>query len=314
MTLRRVAIGAVVVVFAGCLRLSEPDAFDCSTNADCQPDERCAYGGPNAGTCRPADQCKYSYECGRGEICRRSNCVVPECSNDVACSPYACDADEGLCKKVCQAAYDCASPSVCIDGSCTIDPCTSGQLACGAYLCQNGACRNSCAYDGDCAPPNVCSNRACVPRGAADAGRDSAADASDARRGTKQPGEPCSEASDCASGDCCLPRGVGANGKFCAAICEDKNPLGAPCERDTDCVSGRCSEIYTCTQSCTSDSNCGVNFFDSMLTPNHCDRTNCYPGCSGARSNTCTSYPNRASGGFLVCTQLAGTTNWVCGY
>src|SRR4029434_9719773 len=124
---------------------------------------------------------------------------------------------------------------------------------------------------GECARGNKCANGSCAPPGAADAGRDAASDASgDVRGETTRPGEPCSSASDCASGDCCLPRIGLTYGKFCAAICEGKNPLGGPCDRDTDCVSGRCSGNYTCTQSCTTDSGCGVNFFDSQLTPNHC--------------------------------------------
>src|SRR5262249_6781972 len=148
-------------------------------------------------------------------------------------------------------------------------------------------------------------NGSCVPLGPADAGRDSASDAAiDARRGTKRPGDACMSATDCASGDCCGARTPGAYSRYCAATCELKNPVGASCLGNSECISGTtCSEVESCTKACTTDADCGVNVFDSQLTPNHCAGSQCYPGCWGTQSSTCIFYTNPSTGAALHCTK-----------
>jgi hypothetical protein len=122
--------------------------------------------------------------------------------------------------------------------------------------------------------------------GAPDSGTsDAAAEAS----GTAAVGEDCTEDRDCQSGACCMVERQSGTKSICLRSCS-KLPIAGPCRSDSECESGTCAsggtDIAWCTAPCTSELDCGVNYWNDTIPQNVCTAASsggkyCFPACQG---------------------------------
>jgi hypothetical protein len=306
----RLVLGCIVVLGIGCLRMqSHTGSWPCTSIDDCEVGEKCvfssSYGtwGPSPGTkmCMPASFCTMTTDCASHERCEGQSCVPAECTtkNDPACGPYDCELSTRTCygscyggSEYCSADHVCSAKGTCIDDVClSIAP----EGVCpGGYLCSNGACPTSCSSNAGCATGYTCSSSRCSANaGAPDAGAPKDAGAKPAPEAAPS-GNPlfsvCAKSTDCQSRACCYTSSLTEYRCFnsCTVL-----PIGSPCHGNADCESGLChitsGTLGFCTKSCTSDAQCGLNYYDSMDGKNLCVTANnldfyCFPGCNYSAS------------------------------
>jgi hypothetical protein len=288
-------IGTVLVCL-GCVRMKEPEQWECTANADCLAGEKClSWGGYGLGTpsyCAPASDCNSYADCDSTQRCVSGTCVPLECTQSSvgACGGYLCDSS-GSCRSGCGAWADCADGYRCGHGQCVDSSCaTFGGTCPNNFACVNGTCPASCTAKADCASGYDCKNGACALVVDAGAAVPDAA-AADAAQKTKV-GESCISDTQCTTGHCCRWSGL-----YSVSLCETscgKLPVAAPCSTDGDCLSGDCHSLGYCSKPCTTDDDCGANVFENVAAAhNHCDNSRCVPGCGGAGGVTdkaCNNY------------------------
>jgi hypothetical protein len=177
--------GAFALAWAGlvtaCVRLSAPDNFICSSDADCEADQKC----PNTGAeCVAKDFCEPGViGCETRQHCAEHKCVADECDSGSAansCHGYACV--DGVCLTSCSAGSNCAP----------------------GFRCANTQCAVRLANDSACQDATDCTSNACCPASIGSLCKDKCPAAN---------GAVCKKAEDCASGYCC----AGFNQSSCSA-------------------------------------------------------------------------------------------------
>jgi hypothetical protein len=306
----------------------------CSSDADCALNVKCVNGScgkrPIGAVCTAASQCASNF-CADGFCCNvacTGPCVTCNQSGRLGtCWPTAmgvidphkiCSAtDKSTCGQTgaCDGLGGCAkyaAETVCVAPSCSGDRMNTagtcdglgtcrpqGIEDCSPYHCAGAACVAHCASDNDCVSGHTCVNGSCGP---------------------KALGQPCSAATECASGFC-------ADGVCCASACTGSCrscalstslgtcapvPLGAgdphkvcvdqhasSCGTDgmcdgaggchkypagTECAAETCaSGVYTPTSTCDANGNCRAP--DAIAcAPYVCNGARCYTAC-GADAN-----------------------------
>ncbi|MCC6903565.1 MAG: hypothetical protein IT377_31645 [Polyangiaceae bacterium] len=157
------------------------------TGTPLPPRQDCTGSGACKGTCAGnGDKCSYP---GNATSCGAASCTgdvstsAATCDGTGACaagqtspcSPYGCDAANGLCRKACASSADCSQGATCDSntGKCAIstakclDPTTvqlpNGQTeSCTPYVCKAGKCQQQCSTGADCAFGYACQGASCV--------------------------------------------------------------------------------------------------------------------------------------------------------
>jgi hypothetical protein len=231
-----------------CAASSDCENASCVTGR-CQP-ETCANGlmdasesgmdcgGPDCASCPSGATCVLDSDCESG-VCLDGLCAEPACGDGVR-NGSETDIDCGLaCLVGCPAGARCVTPYDCESHG----PCVAG-------FCQEPTYRPSCSNgyrDGD-ETGKDCGGSMCAGCEA---------------------GEPCNEASDCASGHC-----IGH-------VCSSGLPDGAQCWSHPSCLSLHCTTLpgcssYQCSKFCVPAScDDGIHNGDEF-------RTDCGPSCTTA--------------------------------
>ena len=240
-------------------------------------------GAPDAGA-------SIGEPCGEGTTCPTGLACIGDgrfaggycsamCPDGTCPGDAACDDSYGppLCLASCLVPSDCRDGYQCWRGSCR--PLCADGIDCGGGTARceaDGRCVGpECEMDSDCAPSLGCVGGRCVPI---------------VDGGGLDPGQPCTDDGDCASG-ICLDASLGG---FCSALCtsgddcfgftveagcsavprdEDGDGsfesvsthcvpypipsagLAVPCARDDDCAARICHDGQ-CTEVCASDASC----------------------------------------------------------
>jgi hypothetical protein len=244
----------VGLIGTGCVRLSPPDTYTCTTNSDCDSNEKCVDG-----VCRSKSFCYRDMDCDGGQICTDSDgCGPPLCTEATnTCGDYACE--QGRCLDFCDSDSGCRSGLKCQFGACLVP----GQFAngescdvagdCQSKQCCSGVCADSCPKDigGVCSVATDCASGYCCARTTHSLKNCAAAQC---------PSPPeCTMDLDCGTGQHCsaetcfvdLPPAPAVNGAPCqtpqgckSGLCEDnvcRGVAGSLCSSDSWCETGhRC--------------------------------------------------------------------------
>jgi hypothetical protein len=159
-----------------CRKRCQPQTPECTTSADCPPNELC-----ESGICIPIpDQCTVDSDCDACEqcdagVCRatclpQQRCQNGQCVGSGSCRPTTCAEQDAACGTIddgCRGTLDCGScggtTPICVENVCSpcsvTNPCPGGGccLGSGACLANNAACD-----DGDlCTTGERCQNGTC---------------------------------------------------------------------------------------------------------------------------------------------------------
>lgn len=269
-----------------CVRYSSTNLCErrCADSADCGHTGRCLLVGDRRlcvtrGPGAPGAPCRSHPECESGR-CEQGQCAAP-CPDGECPAGSACVTD--ITGPTCRASGPaplgarCEQPRLCDSGlcgagACTVDCAETGRCPegtrCTAFA--NGTfCFPTCAVDADCPGLAFCDGRfaegpTCFWRGGA------------------EPGAPCEDHRECASGRCgngrCLQACAGDcpagqrcigfdTGDFCAAT---PLPEGAACDANDGCAEG-----LLCV-----GGRCGPPCSDGACAPGAvCVEGACHPGC-----------------------------------
>jgi hypothetical protein len=210
-------------------------------------------GVPGEVGCEDLDLTYDGAKCSSGSQCSAVQCV---CGSSVrplnACNPVQGCLTSANCAAVCAAsssslALSCAQTTSCTDDAdcggfhCAISSlsgqCTRGEPGdrcdsaedCNSYLCVTVqgvlTCTGTAPVGTGCTRDLDCGSGICQPNAATSAYECSAG----------APGDPCSSASDCASGGACMYEYASSH-----YVCTDRSN-GSLCASDSDCVSSSCA-------------------------------------------------------------------------
>ena len=135
-----------------CLRLSEPDSFNCVNAADCLADERCS----NESICVPKDSCEAQSDCDASETCDSYKCVAGQCyeGHEATCGTFRCRYFSKHCNSACTSENECQDGNSCKDGACVPSPNLANDQPCSQNAeCQSRAC---CGAEGHKACKQSC--------------------------------------------------------------------------------------------------------------------------------------------------------------
>ena len=321
----------------------------CSSQADCAPGHTCTIPtGSSVGTCGlkvPGQSCTADADCVSAH-CADGVCCATTCTG--ACRSCAIPGSLGTCTSIaaggadphavckdltaamcgtdgkCDGAGACrkyAAGTVCAPESCsgssytprstcsTAGTCVRPNATrCGPYQCNGTACYTACTIDMQCVSPNTC-------------GMNGVAGSC----GTKPNGQPCSNSSQCTSGQCaqgvccgtvcntaCHACNIAGSLGTCVGITASSDPQGmcalqaqSGCGTTGQCTSGQCAKWPSGTQ-CKA-ATCSNGNPTTTLTPAaKCDGAgNCATGATMSCPGICTN----GGCGFQVQGGVCGATS-----
>jgi len=225
-----ILLAALLALFLGsaCVRLNEPSAYRCDSDADCDSGESCSAQG----LCRSDSICESDTECRDDQICNAGSCTAPQCTQPTGqCGTYACSL--GRCTTYCASDSSCRPGATCSGGSC-FEP---------------GSRANdfTCTTDTICQSKHCCTNnfgiRSCQPSC------------------LKPVGATCSLGVECASSLCCPTKGktpLSCSAVACSELAECDSSLD--CSNGRECAAGKCVEPAPVPQktgaSCSTSAQC----------------------------------------------------------
>ena len=261
----------------------------CNTIASRDDDPECK--GENtcsaSGAClkRKGESCTGSSQCASG-YCKDSKCCDTECTAPChSCATGACTAVKSGVD-----ADSCTGSSTCdAEGHCKKK---NGETCTGGVQCASGFCKDSKCCDTECSSPCYdCDSGTCSQVTSAEDSPECAGDNTCNGSGVckKKNGQECTEATQCASGNC-------RDGRCCNTAC------GASCQ---SCLTGKCEDVKSAddADSCTGENTCsasgvclkrngetctgGGQCASGHCKDNKCCDTECIAPCYNCGSGTC---------------------------
>lgn len=296
----------------------------CAGGQDCESGRCCFAASSASGECSATSTCDFGKSCSTDADCTGGLCVTSEgygsfCSS--ACDESSACPVEAFCSEVICDSASCLQACMpdCASGGDSVCETIAQGLACKRYPNVEGVEVNTCQYQaaelGSCSRNEWCLSGSCLggvcappgglPGGAPCESDDWCQNGACVRGvcvGTEPEGSSCSENGECESGYCC-PKKYAPTQLICGPEGGCEGGIGDRCQANDQCVEGGCAAgdggWAFCTQSCTTDADCGTNRFGFS---NHCvlnmdGQNRCFPGCD--------------TSSFCDTTYSVGTT-WTC--